>query len=143
MGAGVAELMDQLAKVEEQLAAAALPELLAKKAALEAELKAAKAKKSAATAAAGAYGLYAAFSARPKQFLQRLPPHAPLASRISHTIHAITRRLGAQEDAGAEAPDFSLGTPVGGVDVSGGRGWMRMRLELEEARISLGESGWG
>ena len=62
MGAGVAELKEQLAEVDKQLTAAALipaerAELLAQKEVLEAELKAAKAKKSAASAAAGAYGL--------------------------------------------------------------------------------------
>jgi hypothetical protein len=61
MGAGVAELKDQLVEVKKQLATAVLPtakrvELLAQKAALEAELKAAQAKKSADSAAGGAYG---------------------------------------------------------------------------------------
>ena len=53
--------MDQLAKVEEQLAAAPpdkRAELLEQTAALKAELKDAMAKKSAASAAAGAYGLF-------------------------------------------------------------------------------------
>ncbi len=62
MGAGVAKLKEQLEKVDVQLAVAALTpdvraKLLEQKAAMEAELKAAKAKKSAASAAAGAYGL--------------------------------------------------------------------------------------
>jgi hypothetical protein len=67
MGAGVAELKEQLAAVNVQLATAVLPtakrvELLAQKAALEAELKAAQAKKSAASASGGAYGLLCSFS---------------------------------------------------------------------------------
>jgi hypothetical protein len=73
MGAGVAELKEQLAAVNVQLATAALPtdkraELLAQMAALKAELKAAKAKKSADSAAAGAYGLFCSCHARPTQF---------------------------------------------------------------------------
>ena len=63
MGAGVAELVGQLAAVNVQLATAPeSAELLVQRAALEAELKAAKAKKSAASAAAGAWCLLSSFS---------------------------------------------------------------------------------
>ena len=58
--------------------------LLAKKAALEAELKAAKAKKSAASAAAGAWCLFCSCHARPHAVFNAPPPHAPIALRISH-----------------------------------------------------------
>ncbi len=58
MGAGVAELKDQLVEVKKQLATAPESvELLEQKAVLEAALKAAQAKKSEDAAAAGAYGL--------------------------------------------------------------------------------------
>ena len=88
MGAGVAELKEQLAAVNEQLATAALPkraELLAQKEALEAELKAAQAKKSADSAAAGAYGLFCSFFRAPLLFPPRLPLHAHLALHLTHT----------------------------------------------------------
>ena len=61
MGAGVAELKEQLAAVNVQLATAPTAkrgELLAQKEALKAELKDAQAKKSEDAAAAGAYGLF-------------------------------------------------------------------------------------
>jgi len=89
MGAGVAELKDQLVEVKKQLATAAESvELLVQKAALDAKLKAAQAKKSADSKAGGAYGLMSIFPARPMQFLQCLLPHAP--SPESHIIHSMT-----------------------------------------------------
>ena len=89
MGAGVAELKEQLAAVNVQLAAAPPDkhaELLDQQAALEAELKAAQAKKSANSAAAGAWCLLSSFShARPAVSPAPLP-HAPLALHLTNTI---------------------------------------------------------
>ena len=91
MGAGVAELKDQLVEVKKQLATAVLPtakrvELLAQKAALEAELKAAQAKKSADSVAAGAYGLFCSFFERALLFPPRLLPHAPRPNLTQNTL---------------------------------------------------------
>ena len=70
MGAGVAELKDQLVEVKKQLATAVLPtakrvELLAQKEVLKAELKDAQAKKSADSAAGGAWCLFCSFYRAP------------------------------------------------------------------------------
>jgi hypothetical protein len=92
MGAGVAELKGQLAKVDVQLAAPALTHdvrevLLAQKEAMKVELKAAQAMKSAHSAAAGAWCLFCSFPARSTLFLLRLRPHAPLALHLTqHTL---------------------------------------------------------
>jgi len=82
MGAGVAELQAQLAKVDVQLAAPALTHdvrevLLEQKAAMEAELKAAQAMKSAHSAAAGAWCLFCSFPARPCCFSTPSPARPP------------------------------------------------------------------
>jgi hypothetical protein len=87
MGAGVAELKEQLAEVDKQLAVAALTpyvraKLLEQKAAMEAELKAAQAMKSAHSAAAGACGLQAAAPRPPPSVFKEPPPHAPLALHL-------------------------------------------------------------
>ena len=132
MGAGVAELMDQLAKVEEQLAAAAeSAELLVQKAALEAELKAAKAKKSAASAAAGAWCLLSSFSRSPPcsfpRAFSRTPPRP--AHLTQYTLGRLFGALpfpflcrrGAQDANSAQLPPRKL---VGGGG-KGGKGGRR------------------
>jgi hypothetical protein len=94
----VAELQVQLAKVDVQLAAPALTHdvrevLLAQKAALEEELKAAQAKKSANSAAAGACSLLSSFyRAPPTQLSSRLPrtPPSPLNLTQKHSPDAST-----------------------------------------------------
>ena len=86
MGAGVAELKEQLAAVNVQLATAAeSAELLEQKAALEAELKAAQAKKSADSAAAGAYGLFCSCHTRPPAVSPAPSPARP--PRLAHLTH--------------------------------------------------------
>ena len=88
MGAGVAELKEQLAAVNVQLATAAeSAELLEQKAALEAELKAAQAKKSADSAAAGAYGLFCSFPARAPCSSPRACAARPLALHLTQNTH--------------------------------------------------------
>ena len=90
MGAGVAELKEQLAAVNVQLATAAeSAELLEQKAALEAELKAAQAKKSADSAAAGAYGLFCSCHARPPTVSPAPSPARP-PRPTSHPKHFLT-----------------------------------------------------
>ncbi len=89
MGAGVAVLKEQLAKVDVQLAAPALTHdvrevLLAQKAALEEELKAAQAKKSAGSAAAGACSLLSSFSRAPPCSFPSAFPRTPPSPCISH-----------------------------------------------------------
>jgi len=74
MGAGVAELKDQLVEVKKQLATAPESvELLEQRAVLEAELQAAQAKKSADSAAAGAWCFLSSCHARPTLFLRPSP----------------------------------------------------------------------
>ena len=81
MGAGVAELKEQLAAVNVQLATAVLPttkrvELLEQKEALMAELKDAQAKKSADSAAGGAWCLFCSFYRAPHAVFYEPVPHA-------------------------------------------------------------------
>ena len=125
MGAGVAELKGQLAKVVVQLATAPeSAELLEQQAALEAELKAAKAKKSAATAAAGAYGLYAAAPARPPAVSPAPSPARPPRPNLTHK-HSPRRFLGALPFMQRRRPTRS-----------------RTRSALETSSWSWSWSGW-